>query len=217
MQSLFQFMQAISLEVDSGIDAGAYPSLVLDFEDEKQVTVGVPLDRGREVWLSPDTPVRIQLTRPDGIYVFPTRVIGRSADHPSLVLAWPDTSDQVQRRNHVRVGITVPVRLVLRDTEEGETREIAGLSTDFSVGGARLVSTAPIQPGTQVRATVLLADDLEVICEAEVLRGGGEADPERNYPFWQALQFAGMLESVRKEVVQFIFQVQRDLRRKGLT
>jgi c-di-GMP-binding flagellar brake protein YcgR len=213
MQQLFQFMQPISLEVEDGVDSGAYPSIVLDTEQGRQLTVGVPLDRGREVPLEPRTPVRIQLNRPDGIYVLHSRVLARSAGHPSLILEWPDLSERIQRREHVRVGATLPVQLSVRGS--GVVRSVAALSTDLSVGGIRLVAPEPLRRDAQVRVTLALPGFGERACEARVLRGGATPDPRREHRYWSALEFVGMLESVREDVTQFIFETQRDLRRKG--
>jgi c-di-GMP-binding flagellar brake protein YcgR len=213
-------MQPILLEVPEGDNTGTYPSLVLDFTEGESLIVGVPLERGREVRIGPETPVNVQIVRPDGMYVMPSRVLQRDARAPALLLGWPARQDRVQRRNHVRVDVMVQVDVWIRATEGTkvgeEARRIGAVSIDLSAGGVRLALPEPLEVDTQVRVQLRLPDGEAANVEARVLRIGETAEAKPSARHWAAVEFVGMLESVRKEITRYVFDIQRDQLRKGV-
>lgn len=213
-------MQPILLEVPEGENCGTYPSLVLDFVEGESLLVGVPLERGREVRIGPETVVNVQIPRPDGVYVMPSLVVARDTQGPALMLRWPAREDRVQRRNHVRVGVMIPVEVWVRTAEGGragqEERRISGASVNLSAGGLLLAVAEPLDPEAQVRLRLLMPDGIDTSVEARVLRTGEKEDAHLAHRFWAALEFVGVLESARKEITQFVFDVQRDQIRKGV-
>lgn len=213
-------MQPILLEVADGENLGTYPSLVLDFVEGESLTVGVPLERGREVRIPPETPVNVQIARPDGVYVLPSQVVRRYRKGPALMLRWPARQDRIQRRNHVRIAVRVPMAIWTRAKDAAKVgdqeRLITGISLDLSAGGVRLALSEPLLPGDQVRVELRLPDGERVGLEAHVLRSGENSAAAASERFWIALEFVGMLESSRKELTRFVFDVQREQMRRGV-
>jgi c-di-GMP-binding flagellar brake protein YcgR len=213
---LFRPMQSIALEVEDGENAGTYSSLVLDFTEGEQITVGAPLARGREVQLAPDTPVRLQFMQPDGIYLLSSRVLERSRHQPSLRLAWPDNQECIQRRSHPRADILARCNLWLQDPVSGNERTVPALSTNLSAGGVRVTLAEALKPGLQVRITLHLPGAGDRTSEAHVTRAGESPGAPMPQRFWAALEFAGLLESVREDLTHFVLEVQREQLHKGV-
>jgi c-di-GMP-binding flagellar brake protein YcgR len=213
-------MQPILLEVPDGEHCGTYPSLILDFIEGESLSVGVPLERGREVRISPATAVNVQIARPDGVYVLPSLVVERDTRGPALLLRWPAHQDHVQRRNHVRVQVMIPAEVWTRTNRGGppgqEERRISGASINLSAGGVLMAVAEPLEIETQVRLRLLLPDGADAGVEARVLRAGENGDAPPSSRFWAALEFIGMLESVGKEITRFVLDVQREHMRKGV-
>jgi c-di-GMP-binding flagellar brake protein YcgR len=215
-------MQPVLLEVPTGENSGTYPSLILDFSEGETIVIGVPLERGREVRIGPGSLVFVQISRPDGVHVLRSEVIRREPQGPSLHLQWPQRSERVQRRNHVRVDVMVRTHVWLRDPlasgdDAGAAeRLVTGVTTDLSAGGARLNLPEALERDSQLRLSLHLPGAGDQASEARVVRTGENRDAASGQHFWNAVEFVGMLESVRKEITRFVFDVQRDQIRKGV-
>jgi len=213
---LLRPMRTVSVEVSEGSSAGTYSSLVLDFEEDESILVGAPLERGREVKIEPKTPVLLHFAQPDGIHVLSTHVLERTPGQPSLRLAWPDGTEHIQRRSFARVEILVRCTLDVQDHAGGEDQSVPALSTDLSVGGVRVTMPVALEPDTQVRITMDLPGLGERTCEGLVNRTGETEGAAQNHRFWAALEFAGMLESVRDDLTHFLLGAQREQQRKSI-
>ncbi|HEX7239368.1 MAG TPA: PilZ domain-containing protein [Longimicrobiaceae bacterium] len=216
MPSFLRHLQPVSLRVGEGEAARWYPSLVLDFEEGKEVVVGVPLEGGYETRVEPGSVVGVQTTHPDGIRVFAATVLRRdTAPSPALRLSWPADVQRVQRREAVRVEVMVRAEVrVLAD--EGAPRALDGSTADLSEGGARLLLGEPLAPGTALEIVLHLPSAGAVECAGRVVRSG-EADraaPERRH--WAAVEFTRLPAAARRELTRFVFDVQRERLRKGV-
>lgn len=111
----------------------------------------------------------------------------------------------VQRREYVRVKATVPVRV----KPESEKYEIECVSLDLSGGGMLLRGLEKLAAGDRV-AFAFAPDegDPEITGEAMIVR----IDSEENC----ALCFEQITEADRRRLIRFLFERQREERRKGL-
>jgi c-di-GMP-binding flagellar brake protein YcgR len=215
MHHLLRRMQPVSLEVREGDQAGTYPTLILDYSEDADIVVGVPLEQGREVHLASGTPLRLVFTRPDGLYLLPTTVLDRNEAQPSVRLAWPRRSERLQRREHPRVEVALPCTLALRSKVEAGERPLRARLDNLSAGGARVLLRERLEPAVQVRLSLEIPDAGELVSEARVLRAGEHPEGGSEAPFWAALEFVGMLESARNVVGGYVMQVQREQLRRG--
>lgn len=209
-------MQPVSLRIGEGEGAGWYPSQVLDFAEGRDILVGAPVHRGREVRVEPGTMVDVQSTHPDGVRVFVTAVVRREAEPgPALRLAWPASVQRVQRRGAVRVEVRVPVEL--RAAAAGALpRLLAGTTTDLSEGGMRVALPEPVEPGASLEARLHLPGDAAPLeCAGRALRGGETEDAAPGQRFWTAVEFTGVRHAARGELARFVFEAQRERLRGG--
>src|SRR5688500_10179252 len=112
MRINFYPMQAIAVQPPWAGEDIWYPSLVLDYEEGKVLSIGAPLSQRQEVLIPPGTRIRLQLALPDGLRRFTAVVRQRHspAGSPiSLELTWPEDYQRIQRRDNVRVDATLRV------------------------------------------------------------------------------------------------------------
>lgn len=83
-------------------------------------------------------PVHVRFMSDGEACIFQTEVIGH-LNRPSLILAmaYPHTMNTVQVRKHKRISCALPVRVV--PVGSGEPQKIAGIISDISRGGCRLL------------------------------------------------------------------------------
>lgn len=210
-QRFLRPMQPVSLRIGEGEGAGWYPSRVLDFEEGRDVLVGAPVHRGREVRVEPGTAVDVQSTHPDGVRVFATAVVRREAEPgPALRLAWPASVQRVQRRGAVRVEVRVPVEV------RAAAGTLAGTTTDLSESGMRVALPEPVEPGAELEARLHLAGDGPPLeCAGRALRGGETEDAAPGLRFWTAVEFTAVPPAARRDLARFIFETQRERLRGG--
>lgn len=120
--------------------------------------------------------------------------------------------ERVQRRRSVRVPVLLMARVLGAD-EEKEAEPCPAVTEDMSANGVLLRLERPLEQGQAVTMVVHLggdAGDLETV--ARVVRVERENTPVR--PWRVALTFTGLPRGVEDRVVRFLFERQRELRRR---
>lgn len=131
-------------------------------------------------------------------------------DGPVLTVTLPAPAEHVQRRNFFRVPVVAPVEL---RSQSGQWTP--GTLIDLSEGGARLrfTTTLPTVPGNSSHVRLNLDADAPVVLPATVLR---VAQVREDMVFEVVLTFDRLTEQLARQVRQFLFARQRDLRARGL-
>ncbi|HEU0076830.1 MAG TPA: PilZ domain-containing protein [Longimicrobiaceae bacterium] len=209
-------MQPVSLRIGEGEGAGWYPSLVLDFEEGREILVGAPTLRGDEVRVDPGTGVDVQTTHPDGLHVFVATVVGRAVEPaPALRITWPESVQRVQRREAVRVEVRLPVE-VRAAVPGAAARELSGATVDLSERGMRAALPEPLAPGTELEALLHLPGGGPPLEGAgRGVRGGASEGAASGERFWTAVEFTPAPPATRRELTRFVFGVQREQLRGG--
>lgn len=217
MHGLLRYMMPIWLQPQTNQGRDWYPSLVLDFREGEEVVVGVPQDRGYEIPVEAGSQVAVQTALSDGIRRFTAEVLRRrDVPSPCLYLSWPERIEHIQRREHPRVEVMVPVRVRIPEQPGERPRSLDGYTADVSAGGARINLPEGLPPGRSVEVQLRIPDVEPLTCEARVVHAGqseSSRDPKR---FWVAVQFAGVGADVRKVLRKFVADVQREQIRRGL-
>ena len=213
MKLPLQVMQPLSLQHEGAW----YPSLVLDFNEDLNIIVGVPQEKGVEVFVDLDSLVTIDLFLPDGIRRFQTVVLRRNAaSPPGLVLAWPRDLEKIQRREAYRVPIMLKAEASFQSEGMRERRVLTGSTLDLSAGGVRFAFAEPIADGTLIDTGIAIPGAPVQRCGARVVRWAERVVAGESSRFWVACEFVDPSESFRKELTRFVFDTQRDQLRKGL-
>ena len=185
--------------------AGPLQSRALDVRDGL-VAVDAPRSGGKEVALPPSVAISYQVNQ------VPCEARGARTAAPSGADGiWIAISSvtRIQRRRAVRVPVVLMARLVGDDEETAET----GVTEDLSANGVLLRLTEPVQVGSALRIVLHLggaAGDVDTV--ARVVRV--DKEPESTRPWRVALTFPDLERSVEDRVVRFLFERQRELRRR---
>lgn len=204
------------LPISLQIEERWYPSLVMDYNEEKTLVVGVPQDHGTEVMVSNDTPLLVELPLPDGLRRFQTTVLQRVAGlSPGLVLTWPREIERIQRRDFFRVDVERKADVSYTELASGERRTASGWTIDLSGGGVRLALPEPIPAETPLSLRLFLQQDETQLCDARVIRSGQRPNMPPAQKYWVACQFIDPSEAFQKEIVKLVFDIQREQMRRA--
>jgi c-di-GMP-binding flagellar brake protein YcgR len=134
-------------------DLSKASSMVQDFDDEN-IMVTVPVQRGYERLLETSKNLEMLLYGSDRIFSLLVRIIEkRKMEIPLYVLCVVESLGEIQRRQHVRAGVDLPVSyvrfrkeydsLVEKETAETLLKQLKSLRTegmmvDLSAGGIML-------------------------------------------------------------------------------
>lgn len=202
---------AVDLEVPEGSYAGQYKTH-LDEVGEKILSVFVPIAQGELVPLHEGTRVKVIFWDEVAAYTIETVIIQRIAvPVPLFVLEFPDNISRVQRRNFVRVPAYYPVtfRYVNR---QGLSDSIKGTMLDLSGGGMRFQTKEKVDKGAILIANLDLPSGLMQV-SARVCRIFKIEDSE-NYSI--SVDFYQITERERDRIIRCVFDLQRNMRKKGL-
>lgn len=116
--------------------------------------------------------------------------------------------DMVQRREYVRVRATRPVQILL----DGSSAAIESYSVDLSGGGMLLGGLDHVRVGERISFRLATEPDggnaSQIVGTGRVVR----SDPGGR----RAVSFDSISEGDRRRLIKFLFECQREERRKGL-
>jgi c-di-GMP-binding flagellar brake protein YcgR len=217
MQINFYPMQAIAVQPPWAGEDVWYPSVVLDYDQGKTLSIGAPLSRSQEVLIPPGTRVRLQLALPDGLRRFSAMVVQRNPGPPVAVeLTWPEDYQRIQRRENVRVDVTLRVQVCRILENDARGAPLFGITSDISAGGTRIRLAEPLEVLSDIELLFTFPDEVEHRCDARVLRRGELTQAVTELRHWMALEFTNISEVVRREITRLVFDVQREQLRKGV-
>lgn len=215
MRDLLQAGQRAILKMGGG---GHLYVVRIERVDDDQLVVSVPVPRGWAHPVEKGTRVQIEFHRRGKMYWFQTTVEDRQPGFPllSLRLAPPAEIHQVQRREHVRWSVSLPV--VVECAGGGE---VWGRAVDLSGGGLAADLPGQWQQGQEVRVRLSLrADGLQQVdVVARVVR---VSEPEEPGPgggvrtLRVALEFTRITPAAREAIIRYVFRRQREFLRSGL-
>ncbi len=178
------------------------------------LTIAMPMLRGKLVPLWPGGVIDILFYKENGIYEFKGRVISRSGGRiPSLKVRVIPPLKKSQRRDYYRLSTILPVLLHVDCSTENGKKTIKCCTLDLSAGGMRLASDKDLEKGCIVFCSLVLEGKLFSI-KAKVVRSNAVYNKEYNYEI--GIQFLGLNEKMRSEIIGYIFKEQSKLKRKGL-
>lgn len=217
--------QKIDLKVLFGNHAGNYSSYVEEVSD-KGIMLAAPTKAGYPIPLATGGAVRLEYVATGAKIAFNTRITAiDNRNIPVIKVAIPDRSEveRQQLRTFVRQDATLnltykvfsvppsqdpespnpPIRMDL--THRSRTK-------DISAGGAQILCTEAYPKGTILDMTMDLNGQM-FRTNSTVVR---VFPPNDDKTFWTAVQFVGLSERDQDIVIRFIFNLQREMRRKGL-
>lgn len=213
-------MQLISFEAEiEGYHGFMYPSMILGFTENQDITIGVPARDGTEILVPAGSRCSFQTAQTDGIRTFTTRVLHREdGAFPALVLAWPEGVVRLNRRDSVRVHARVLVDITFCRTLDETPVVLRGWTADLSEGGMKLSVTESIPDGTylSVRLHLPYNDDIHV-CGGRVVRSGSSRMPGGDEHPWIGVEFSNLSSSIQRNLRLYLWDIQRKSLHNGIS
>lgn len=211
--------QKVDFKILFGNHAGSYSTYV-DHVDARSITLAQPTIGGIPIPLGAGHAVRLEYTQTGARVSYNTRVMGTIMGNvPEVKVQVPDRSEveRIQLRDFVRQECTLPFTsriLFAPDAEENPRPdvEIPGRTKDISGSGSMISCLEPYPPLTQLELKIDIGGSLLIVV-AEVIRAVTQINDKE---WWVAVRFLNISERDREVIIRFIFNLQRDLRAKGL-
>ncbi len=241
MRLPIQSMQAIRI-CDPGTGEW-FRSVIVDYEPDRELVVLLPGEKDRDFsgdgdltvsgqaskgapdrsddFLDPPpfnkgAPVRVEVSLPDGIRQFDSVVRRLELTYGgSLRIEWPTVGTRIQRRDFVRVEVTFQVVVHFID-EERVLHQKEAVTLDFSAGGLRLRMLQPLPAELRLDLEVNVPALQSIVLRGSVIRSGEIERKRADRPqfYWVAVEFVGLDATLRKELTQLVFDIQREQMRK---
>ncbi|HEY3364734.1 MAG TPA: flagellar brake protein [Symbiobacteriaceae bacterium] len=209
--------QKVEFKVLHGPYASAFSTYVEDVDDRTIVVVR-PMMGGQPVPLTVGDPVRLEYAVENTARLaFPTRINGLDVRVlPVVLLAHPNakTVERFQQRDFVRLEAVLNLSYTVRfvpgraapptGTAFSRTRDISG-------NGAQILCPAYYPSGTQLDMSLNVGEYL-VRVVGQVIR---QFQPPGTREVWTGVRFVAIDERDRDVIIRYIFNEQRERRRKG--
>ena len=202
---------SVELTVMEGEYTGHYRTRIEEV-GERLLAVGALFDNGEVVPLREGTKVKITFWDEVSAYAFEAKIMQRIAVPVSLfVLELPDSISKVQRRNFVRVPAFYPITF-RNVTREGLSDLYKGTMLDLSGGGMRFSTKERVENKSLLYVQLTLPIG-EIQSPVRVCRAEQIEDSNR---YSVSVEFHEISERERDRIIRCVFDIQREMRKKGL-
>lgn len=202
---------SVELQVPEGEFKGNHKTRV-DEVGQKRISVYAPYSEGTTIPLKEGTPVKLVFWDDVASYAMDSIIVQRIAvPVPIYVLEFSDDIRRVQRRNFVRVDAFYPITFqIVEKTGLSDVKKAAML--DLSGGGMRFQFREKLDKGTILYAYLELPSGRlgtpGRVCRVEPI--------EDSKKFSVSVDFYQISERDRDRIVRCVFDIQREMRKKGL-
>jgi hypothetical protein len=136
----------------------------------------------------------------------------RVGDDEIVIARMAGPPRRMQRREAVRVPVSIVVRASIEDEQADEPVSVAAITENLSAGGALLRMADAVEAGTQLTVTIQPpgSDEPPMDLPARVVRSDRETGNER--PWRVALAFDHSTRAEHEALVRYVFRIQREWR-----
>lgn len=202
---------SIKLVVQDGEYKGSYRTRIEEM-GKSAITIGVPIVQNQFISLREGTELEVIFN--DGVtaFSFSTKILKRFSNPiPSFHIGYPSKIKKIQRRKFVRVPLFCPLKYHVI-TEKEDSEEKPGSIMDLSGGGLLFESQENLPPQTLIAIETKIGTN-EIEIPGLVIRS--EKEDEKNV-YRISVQFQDISERTRDKIIRYVFQIQREMRKKGL-
>ena len=207
--------QLVEIELKEG-DASEYlPSRIEEIK-EKYLYISMPMRKGALLPMRIGQEIQVMMRHRNSTVGFLTKVVGRRGGPlPYLIITKPERIVPVnQKREYVRLNISLPVRFRVIDEEGSQIQE--GVTIDISAGGILLSTQAEVKAGQNIEIEIQLTARNIFSSHAHIIRVF-EKDKKDKNTTRVAIEYDGINEAHRDKIFKFIFEKQREWIKKGIT
>lgn len=164
--------------------------------------------------------IRVTITQEDGIYSFSGEIIENNDDAkiPVMVIKLQSEIIKNQRRSFFRIKCNCNIKYKIIENEsvnqyKNEFKNAAII--DLSGGGMCISCNQKIDKNILLECVIMLENNQEIVAICKVIKS--KKDEESQSEVWKiGLVFHAISERSREKLINFVFQEQLKLRRKGL-
>ncbi|NPV28226.1 MAG: hypothetical protein HPY58_00950 [Firmicutes bacterium] len=209
--------QRVEIQLRDSSYAGSYPSRVEEIFPDK-IVFAAPLKKGTLIPLRKGDTITVNYWGQTGSYSFTTRVIKTQVQQvPVIIAERPREVTRIQRRNYLRIPVALPLTFsILEDLEHAARSEIFRAETvDLSGGGVMIKSPVKLSKDEYLEIELTLPRKGTINLVGRVVRTQ-ETKDQGGLFYLVGIDFVVIDESDRDRIIAFVFERQRELRRKGL-
>ncbi len=213
----FEVNTKIEIDVDDPDHGGKFLSRVMDF-DQKEIKIMAPTDHGILVLFRNKTPISVFYIGDRALYCFNSIVTGHFKEPiPGFSIKYPSKVERIQRREFVRLDIKEHLRYRIIDEKDELGINVEKFqdtyTIDISGGGLCFHSSDPQEIGTSLEIIVRTKELKTESIIGKVVRV--KRTDEGNL-YEVGVAFEAVSPVVQDKIISWIFDKQRDLRRRGL-
>ncbi len=219
MDDKLKVNKRVELEIKEGVYQGTYISRVEDIGPD-YVALSIPMDGKGYIPLRIGTGLRISVIGERALFAFHSQIKERLKDPiPVILVDRPEELERIQRRRFVRLEITMQLEYCLMpdgDAEEEELEFTQGEMIDISGGGLQL----KIQTREKIEAGCIVKVKMDSFLPLKEEEGEQLArvmwSKKDDDCCYLGLEFTDIGQHLQDQIMGWIFEKQRELRKKGL-
>ncbi|CFX66012.1 PilZ domain [Syntrophomonas zehnderi OL-4] len=206
--------QRIEITVDEeGTEYKNLPSRIEEVTDQ-HLYIAIPMKWGQLIPVRVRQKLIVSFNQQGRFFQFETVIMHRHLKPiPMLAVLKPDSIREIQRRQWVRVPVSIPLKFGLLNEDESTTVHET-TTVDISGGGVCFLTRNPLAAGQLLDAEIDLPNREPVYCQLKVLRVlETKTEGSVNKAF---SEYYDISESQRERIIAYVFEKQREWIKKGL-
>ncbi len=211
MMRKLKINQKIEVEFESDTYPDIYLSKVADFVDAGIVITGL-YQHGAPLAVKKDDIIHVYFTTDRAAYEFKSAVLQRIKEPlPFILIKRPEKLKRIQRRDYFRLELDGIVKLH-QEKKDGSIDKKEVKLIDISGGGLQIKTKLKLEEGNEIKISFKKLLELDELIKGKIVRKRKE-----NFEIYKyGIQFIDISDREREKIIQWIFGLQRKLRKKGL-
>jgi len=197
----------------------SYPVKLQNIYNDNRMEIDVPFSGGQMILFQVNNLIEVVTINDEGVFAFKARILERgSKNHIPMMIIRPESElEKRQRRAYYRLMCNCNVRYrKFKIPALGENDEVfkTTMSVDISGGGIGILADEKLDTNDFYECVIILDKDVEinVVCKPVSIK-----KDDVNDKYWKiGMKFERIQEQAREKTINYIFQEQLKLRRKGL-
>lgn len=209
----------VELFIDDPDQEGSYLSRVMDLTTT-EIKLMAPTLHGELVPLRTNTPIKVFYVGEHAQYSFRSVVTGRFKEPiPGLTIKFPHSVERIQRREFVRLTEKIDFQFQIVEKADGyrllDQPVDTGSTLDISAGGMKFLYPQSVELGTVLELSIK-AEELEVDNFLGRVVRSQKSLEEKVKGYEISIVFESLAPYFQDKIISWIFDKQRELRRKGM-
>jgi len=211
MMKKLKINQKIEVEFELDDYPEIYLSKIADFVDAGIVITGL-YQHGAPLAVKKNDIIYVYFTTDRAAYEFKSVILQRIKEPlPFILIKRPEELKRIQRRDYFRLELDGIVELH-QEKKDGSIEKKEVKLMDISGGGIQIKTKLKLKEGDQIKISFKKLIKLDKLIKGKIVRKRKENFEVYKY----GIEFIDISDRNREMIIQWIFNLQRKLRQKGL-